>query len=191
MTKTNSKIFQFKIKLCDIKPIIWRRVQVLSTDTFNDLHNIIQNSMGWYDCHLHEFILVNPKTGDKNRLGNDYEDDEFDETQDEEKKTLNQYFSMDNKKARYVYDFGDDWKHDIVLEKILEKDQNKKYPQCVAGERACPPEDCGGVWGYENLLKIIADPTHKDYEEMKEWCGAFTPEAFDLSSIDLPLKQYG
>jgi hypothetical protein len=183
MTKNQTKVFQFKIKLCGIKPMIWRRVQVLSDDTFEDFHHTLQNAMGWYNSHLHEFTVFNPSTGEKERLGHYFDDEEGPEVEDESTKTLDQYFSMGNKKAHYLYDFGDDWEHEIVLEKILEEDKNQEYPHCLAGERACPPEDCGGIWGYEHLLEVIANPMHKEHVSMKEWCGDFNPEKFDALKV--------
>lgn len=174
MTKIQPKVFQFKIKLCGIKPMIWRRVLVLSTDTFRDFHHTIQAAMGWEDYHLHQFTIFNPQTASEYCL-EDNEDNNW---------KLGQFFSMDNKKASYVYDFGDDWEHEIVLEKILEKSQGQKYPQCIAGERACPPEDCGGIWGYEHLLKVIKDPNHSDYDDIQNLCDEdFNPEEFNCSQI--------
>ncbi len=94
------------------------------------------------------------------------------------------YFSMENRVAYYEYDFGDGWGHTIKLEKILPRDKNIDYPICTAGKRACPPEDVGGVWGYEDFLEIISNPDHGEYDRMIEWVGgAFDPEYFDKEEI--------
>jgi hypothetical protein len=170
-----SNIYQFKITLEDIKPKIWRRIQVPENYNFYDLHIAIQNAMGWEDCHLHQFEMKNPKTGFKVVIGTE----ECDVL--EEKAKIAQYFSLENKTVAYEYDFGDSWHHEIILEKILPAETDVKYPTCLAGQRACPPEDCGGFSGYEYLLEIINDPAHEEYEERMEWLGGgeFDPEDFD------------
>ena len=181
-------IYQFKITLKDITPKIWRRVQVPENYSFYKLHTVIQEAMGWYDCHLHQFEIKDPLTGLKLRIDTPYEDDfggVFDiESTDENKAKISQYFSLTNKKAIYEYDFGDSWEHEITLEKILPAEENVKYPKCIAGERACPPEDCGGVWGYEELLEVMQDKTHERYEELSEWLeDDFDPEKFDPALV--------
>ena len=91
---------------------------------------------------------------------------------------------MENRIANYTYDFGDNWEHKIPLEKILPRDKNIEYPACIAGKRACPPEDCGGIWGYEEFLEAINNPDHEEHEEMLEWVGGeFDPEHFDVSEV--------
>jgi len=93
-------------------------------------------------------------------------------------------------KFHYIYDFGDNWEHEIIVEKITPLDAGRHYPCCLAGERACPPEDCGGVWGYKDLLDITSTPDHPDYEELREWLGEhFDPEAFDLEAVNRSLKR--
>ena len=172
-TKT-SNIYQFKITLKYITPKIWRRIQVPSNYSFWDLHVAIQNAMGWYDCHLHQFDMKNPRTGFPTIIGTT----ECDES--EEKAKIARYFLPTNKKAIYEYDFGDLWQHEIVLEKILPAVTGSKYPQCIGGKRACPPEDCGGPYGYGRLLAIIKNRKHAEYKETKEWLSdRFDPEDFD------------
>ncbi|MBE0428108.1 MAG: plasmid pRiA4b ORF-3 family protein [Nitrospirae bacterium] len=183
MKKKFNQVYQFKITLQGIKPPIWRRIQVPETCTFHDLHVAIQDVMGWSDYHLHEFEIMNTSTGFKVNIG--LPEDEFG------KKVLvgwNQkiadYFSMENPRADYVYDFGDNWEHRIQLEKILPREKNVDYPVCIKGERACPPEDVGGIWGYEEFLEIIKNPGHEEYEEMLEWAGGeFDPEHFDCEEV--------
>ena len=183
MKKKYNQVFQFKITLKGIKPPIWRRIQVSETYTFWDLHVAIQDAMGWDDYHLHEFELVNPLTGLKQSIGSP--DKEFDrEVFSELKQKLVDFFSMENRSAVYTYDFGDNWEHKIQLEKILPREEGVTYPICIKGKRACPPEDCGGIWGYAELLEILGNPNHEEYEEMLEWLGGeFDPEHFDVEEI--------
>lgn len=183
MTTKNLQIYQFKITLKEIKPKIWRRIQVPENYSFWDLHVAIQDSMGWEDYHLHEFEIVNPKTLDKEIIG--IPDDEgFHKVISGNKAKIAKYFLTAKDKASYMYDFGDGWEHEIILEKILPADIGSKYPQCIDGKRACPPEDCGGIWGYENLLEVISDPKHEEYKERIEWLGGeFNSEDFDPESI--------
>ncbi len=184
MTAKTTNIYQFKIALKEIKPKIWRRIQVPEKYSFWDLHVAIQNAMGWENYHLHRFEIIDPKTGFKVEIG--MADEEFDDIQivPEEKAKIAKYFLSAKDKAIYEYDFGDGWEHEIVLEKILPA-VDDQYPKCIAGERACPPEDCGGVGGYEGLLEIMANQEHEEYEERMEWLGGeFDPEAFDPGSVE-------
>lgn len=184
MTKKFNNIYQFKITLKGIKPLIWRRIQVPETYSFWDLHMAVQDSMGWTDSHLHNFEIKNPKTRRKEEIG--IPDDDFMDViilPGWEKKIAD-YFSLQNHKAKYVYDYGDDWEHDMNMERILPRDPKVRYPVCIAGERACPPEDCGGSSGYEDFLEAIMDPSHDNYERMLEWIGGdFDPEEFSIADI--------
>lgn len=187
------QIYQFKITLKDIEPPIWRRIHVPETYTFWDLHVAIQDVMGWLDYHLHEFEMIHPATGMTVNIGIPDEDFDLDtEILPGWKQKIADYFSIENSKAEYIYDFGDNWIHEIKLEKILPQERGIKYPLCIDGKRACPPEDCGGTWGYENFLKIIMDPRHERYEELLEWVGGeFDPEHFDVREVhfDNPKKR--
>ena len=185
MKNKSDHIYQFKITLNGVSPPIWRRIQVPGTFTFLKLHNAIQKVMGWHDSHLHQFSIIDPSTGEQLEIGIPENDPEWQgEILHENKQKIANFITIENSKARYIYDFGDNWDHIIVLEKILPIDKNVKYPVCIAGKRACPPEDCGGVWGYEELLQIISDPDHEEYEEMKEWLGdEFDPEHFDVKEV--------
>lgn len=159
-----TKIFQFKITLKDAPLPIWRRIEVADNEDFEAFHEYIQSFMGWYNCHLHHFykgrnLFIVPQKTDF-QMG----------TELLSKKTLlSDMFKAEKDKLNYEYDFGDSWNHEIVLEKILEVDATKDYPLCVAGKGKCPPEDCGGVWGYADLLEILKDPKHEEYEDMCEW----------------------
>jgi hypothetical protein len=183
MVTKNIQIYQFKITLREIKPKIWRSIQVPSNYSFWDFHVAIQDAMGWQDYHLHQFTIINPKTGESEVIGI-ADDESFQEIIAGKKAKISKYFLSPKDKANYEYDFGDGWEHEITLEKILPVNANDKYPQCIAGARACPPEDCGGVYGYENLLKIIKDPNHEEYKEQIKWLGGeFNPEDFDHKSV--------
>ncbi|MFQ5770684.1 MAG: plasmid pRiA4b ORF-3 family protein [bacterium] len=178
-----NQVYQFKISLKGVRPPIWREIQVPETYTFWDFHVAIQDAMGWQDYHLHEFELLKPSTDSKVNIG--IPDEDFGRkvfpgwTQ-----KIADYFSSENRAASYLYDFGDDWGHQIELQKIIPKKRGVSYPVCSNGKRACPPEDCGGIWGYEDLLEIIKDPTHEEYEEMMEWLGGeFDPEHFEAKKV--------
>ncbi len=183
MRSKYNQVYQFKISLKGIKPTIWRRIQVPETYTFWDLHVAIQDAMGWEDYHLHEFCMMNPSIGKKVNIG--YPDEEYGrEVLEGWNQKIKYYFFTDNRIAEYVYDFGDGWKHTVRLEKILPRDKKVNYPICLTGERACPPEDCGSYWGYENFLKAISDPNHKQHEELLTWIGGeFDPEHFDIEEV--------
>ncbi len=146
MKKKFNQVYQFKIALWGIKPPIWRRIQVPETYTFWDLHVAIQDVMGWADYHLHLFEVVDPSTGIKIEIGiPEKEFGEYGETRPGWKEKIADWFTMENRKADYTYDFGDNWEHKIELEKVLLREEGIKYPICIKGRRACPPEDCGGL----------------------------------------------
>ena len=195
MKKKFDQVYQFKITLKDIKPLIWRRIQVPKTYTFWDFHVAIQDVMSWFDSHLHKFEIVNPLSRTKTIIGIPNEDEDFAnyKTLPGWKQKIADYFSKENKSANYIYDFGDNWEHEIILEKILPKKNNVTYPICIKGERACPPEDCGGSYGYEDFLKIIGDPDDEQHERMLEWIGGeFDSEHFDPREVtfDDPAKRF-
>ena len=182
--KNANVVYQFKITLKGIKPPIWRRIQVPATYSFWDLHVAIQDSMGWTDTHLHNFEIMNPVKHRREEIG--IPDTEFFENDIKPgwKKKIAKYFSMNNAKAVYVYDYGDNWEHNVVLEKIVPEKAGVQYPVCIKGVRACPPEDCGGPDGYQRFLEIIMDPAHEEYQEMLEWAGGdFNPDDFDPDDL--------
>jgi hypothetical protein len=183
MKKKFTNVYQFKITLKEIQPPIWRIIEVPETYTFWDLHVAIQDAMGWEDYHLHDFKMVNPSTGMKAEIGTP--DEEFErEILPDTKQKIADWFTLENRLAEYTYDYGDNWHHTVKLEKILPKGENVAYPRCVDGKRACPPEDCGGTYGYEELLEIIKDKNHEEYEEKIEWLGdEFDPEHFDVKEV--------
>lgn len=181
--KSKTSVYQLKVTLRNSKPPIWRRLLVLDSSTLYDLHIIIQIVMGWTDYHLHQFIIEGQYYGVP-------DPDDWEPMIDERRYRLNQIVSSENYKFVYEYDFGDSWEHEIVLEKILPPDPNVKYPICIKGKRACPPEDIGGVWGYEEFLEIMKDPAHEEYDSYVEWLGdEFDPEEFDLEEINQVLQK--
>ena len=183
MKKKFDQVYQFKITLAGAKPPIWRRIQVPETYTFWDLHVAIQDAMGWEDCHLHEFKIVDPSTGSVVSIG--IPDEDFGEKiLPEHRRKMAKYFSMKSRSAEYVYDFGDDWEHEIQLEKILPREKGTLYPVCIEGKIACPPEDCGGLWGYADILEALKDPDNEEAEELLDWVGEdFDPEHFDAAEV--------
>ena len=182
---TNSKnIYQLKISLRDIRPPIWRRVQVQSSTTLSDLHLIIQAAMGWYNCHLHSFSIQGIEYGKP-------EPDYGLDLRDENKAKLNQVIKQEKSKFSYTYDFGDSWEHSILVEKILPKEPKVSYPLCLKAKRACPPEDCGGAWGYMEFLEALQDPQHPEHENFQEWIeGNFDSEFYDLQEINQRLIDF-
>jgi len=187
MADTFKNIYQLKISMKGIVPQIWRRIQVPENYTFLDLHDAIQAAMNWEDYHLHEFEMQNPKTGMLDRIGtegDDYEAFSDESLVPENKAKISKYFTLENKVALYTYDFGDNWQVKIRLEKILPRKEGVKYPVCTAGKRAAVPEDIGGIGGYENMLEILEDPEHEEYEDTVEWLGEdFDPEYFDPKDV--------
>lgn len=175
------KAFQFKIVLQDIKPLIWRRIQIADSCTFWKLHEAIQCAFGWTNSHLHVFEVMNPASDKIEYMG--FEDEELEHKDGAIIKVKN-YISLENNKMIYEYDFGDSWRHSLTLEKIVDTEKEQKYPICLDGARACPPEDVGSTPGYENFLEVIADPTHPDHEHFIRWSGGkFKPEYFDLKKV--------
>lgn len=178
-------VYQFKISLRDIEPEIWRRIQVPSNYTFWDLHVAIQDAFGWQDCHLHEFEMPNPKTEKIARIGLPFEVIEPDtEPAICWERWLSDFFTPENPVAIYEYDFGDSWIHMVVLECEEQRKKGSGYPICLDGERAAPPEDCGGASGYEDLVEAVKKPKSRDAKEFRNWLGYdFDPEEFQKTEI--------
>lgn len=176
------------ISLEGIEPSIWRRIQVPSSYSFWDLHVAIQDSMGWLDCHLHEFQIKTPASGKKAFIGIPDEDSDF----ATDRKTLagwnepiTEWFNLENNTAKYTYDFGDNWEHIVKLEKIEPVENGAKYPRCIDGERACPPEDVGSTSGYYEFVKIMKNQRHPEHKEMADWIGSdnFDPDHFNCREV--------
>jgi len=185
-SEQSSSVYQLKVTLTGAKPPIWRRILVPAVMDLGSLHKVLQIVMGWYNCHLHQFIAVGMTFGvPDDEFGNEFKDE------DETDFTVSQVLRKAKDSLTYEYDFGDSWKHKIVLEKILPFDSSVSVPRCIKGKRACPPEDCGGVWGYEQLIETIQDPSHPEHKDMLEWVGGeFDPEHFDMEEINAILLEY-
>lgn len=176
------RIYQIKVSLRGSQPPIWRRIQVPGNATLADLHQIIQAVMGWYDCHLHQFIIKDKYYGLPDP------DIDFVDLLDESTVQLQQVVKRVKTKFIYEYDFGDGWEHVLEVEKLLPAEQDAKYPTCLTGKRACPPEDCGGIWGYYNLLDALGNPDHPEHETYREWTdGPIDPAQFDLAEANATL----
>jgi len=179
MARNLREIYQLKITLKDIRPPIWRRFLVEANIKLDAFHDILQIVMGWRNCHMHAFVSgtiiysdIDPEFG-------------LDDAEDESKVKLSSLLKREGDKLRYEYDFGDGWEHTVVVEKILPFTLEQPLPFCLKGKRACPPEDCGGAWGYQNLLEIIKDTKHEEYDDWIEWLPPdFNAEAFSISAIN-------
>lgn len=213
-----SRVLQLRITLSDSKPPIWRKLAVPSDIVLGRLHEVLQIAMGWMNGHLHQFRLrdknLKPSPQEiARRFQQDEWDDEFlgrmrgeryfvtkvtswgeptdMDGEDEEAVTLGEVCPKVKSKLIYEYDFGDGWEHTIEVQKIFEPEPGVEYPICLGGKKACPPEDCGGTWGYYELLETIADPDADDHEEVVEWLGGgFDPDAFDLEEVNAILVEW-
>ncbi len=185
MTKKNKKsqsLYQIKVTLTESKPPIWRRLIVKDNIRLDQFHSVLQVAMGWFNCHLHQY-----------RIGNSYigmPDPDFDmDVTDERKVYLQDIISKPKDNFFYEYDFGDGWDHKIVLEEIHPLDFSESS-LVMKGKKACPPEDCGGIWGYTDMLDAIQDPKHGEHESMLEWVGGeFDPDEFDMNFINKKLNE--
>jgi len=187
MGKKPASIHQIKVTLDGIRPPVWRRIQVRGSTTLLKLHAILQVVMGWQDYHLHEFTIADVTYGDP-------ENDEWDERgiEPEERYRLSQVVPAEGFRCKYDYDFGDGWRHTLLVEKVAPAEKGVRYPICLKGKRACPPEDVGGVGGYHNFLQAIGDPDHREHDQYLTWVGgSFCPEAFDLEEINSGLRRIG
>ncbi len=187
----SATVYQLKITLKGLSPPIWRRVQVRGDTSLAELHDVVQAAMGWHHAHLHEFTVAGTAYGPANPYGAGPDPFGMAEVHDEGV-PLDRLDLQPRSTFRYQYDFGDDWQHAILVEKVLPPEEGVRYPRCLTGRRACPPEDCGGVWGYADLIEIMADPEHPEYAEMLEWLGApLDPAAFDLDAVNRRLGGLG
>jgi len=156
-------------------------VLVPSDFTLYELHKVIQAVMPWAGYHLYQFTIASVDYGDPSP-------EDMYPMKAARRYRLNQLVPRELAKFLYTYDFGDNWEHEILVEKVLPPEPGARYPLCIAGKRACPPDDCGGPWGYAELLEALADPEHEEHEEMLEWVGGeLDPEAFDLEEANAVL----
>jgi hypothetical protein len=177
-----TSIYQLKVTLRDSHPAIWRRVEVADTILLPHLHGVLQLAMGWTNSHLHSFRVGK-------RIFAEPSADDYIPVTDYRSVRLNQVAPKVKDRLVYLYDFGDSWEHDIVVEEILPVGKGTRYPRCSGGQRACPPEDVGGVWGYADFVKAVRNPRHPEHAEMLEWAGgAFDPDKFDLPGVNGTLQ---
>lgn len=179
-------IIQLKITLQETEPPIWRRILVDKSTAFSKFHYIILTTMGWGGGHLYEFKINGCRVGVPQKDDEDWGG----KLVDASKISLDSLISDKKVKFMYTYDFGDSWEHLIKVEKFLEKEENIKYPICIDGELNCPPEDCGGIPGFYNLLDIIGDKQHPEHKEMLEWLGGqYDSEHFDKKGINIMIEK--
>ena len=173
-------VYQLKVTLLGTQPPVWRRFRVYSDITFRDLHNILQIVMGWENYHLYQFSLgshqfIEPQMGAGGKPVTH---------------RLDEFVQHEGAVLGYEYDFGDSWHHEIILEKILTYTR-KPCPICTHGSRACPPEDSGGVWGYQELVAAMKRRKGHQYREYVEWLGGpFDPKAFDIDDVNGMLADF-
>ena len=214
-----AKVYQLKISIVDARPPLWRRVQVPGSSTLADLHRVIQALMGWRDNHLHEFEV--PATGENGLLnrrawqdirrfgptadpsGQPFHSPEYvldwlseeELTEDEAHAVLQEVAPCEKARFLYIYDMGDSWEHDILVEKILPADPRVRYSVCLTGKRNGPVEDCGGIAGYEELLEVLADPKHAEHRRTTAWLkqtygvSTWDDTLFDEKAVNQRLKQ--
>jgi hypothetical protein len=173
------QMLQLRIALLNVKPPVWRRVVVSDNLTFLQLHDVIQVAMGWEDCHMHEFEVGKQNIGTASQEESFFSDKAV---LPESKHRLGELL-VGHKKFRYWYDFGDDWWHEITIEKLSPASENDPPVRLLEGENACPPEDCGGPCGYSTLCAALTDTSHPEHEEFLEWLGDdFDPKYFDIEN---------
>jgi hypothetical protein len=187
--KIPTAVYQLKISLKHTSPKVWRRLLVPDC-TLDDLHEIIQVAMGWENYHMYAFQI-----GGREFTRSDMNDGMLD-MENSSAVRLGQLITAAKQRFGYTYDFGDDWHHDILVEKIIAPAEGdaaeipgRKFPVCVKGSRACPPEDVGGPWGFAEYLEAMANPKHERHEEFMEWSGEFDAEAFDMEGVNKRLRK--
>ena len=175
------KAIQFKVSLQYIRPPIWRRVVLPDNFTLGQLHGVIQVTMGWYNCHMHAF-----RCGDVHYTSQHASEMGEMDMENEETVFLGQVVTRAKQKFIYEYDFGDSWEHEVTVEKFLPIDPQAKYPVCLAGAPACPPEDCGSFPGYFDILEALKAPKKtEEQKELLEWLeDGYDPERFDLDAAN-------
>jgi len=179
-----------RVELAGTDPAIWRRIELASNRTLDDVHDILQLVMGWSDDHLHHFGSGDDLYGaDSERYLMPYSIDQGSVGVDERTVRLDEVLVEPGDRLWYEYDFGDSWAHILELEDVLERDPDAPSARCLAGDRACPPEDCGGIYGYANMLEVLAGPPGPELDELHEsWLGPdFDPAAFDADRINAAL----
>ncbi|MHB0960550.1 MAG: plasmid pRiA4b ORF-3 family protein [Pirellulaceae bacterium] len=182
------RLYQFKITLKGIEPPIWRRIQVKDC-TLDRLHEHIQTAMGWTNSHLHQFKIGGVCYGDPDLIYEGWEEEDLPVNSLCTK--VSKIVPQDGKRFRfdYEYDFGDGWEHEVLFEGCLRAEKGTRYPLCVEGQRACPPEDVGGVDGYQQYLETLSDPENEEWDEMSNWRGPYCPEHFDAEAATKTMRR--
>lgn len=173
-------MLQFKIKLLEVQdPEVWRQILVPSQFTFHQFHHIIQEAFGWEDCHLYEF---RPKGRGVSPIIGLTGFDEYEVIIESREVLLSEVFINPRQKYIYNYDFGDGWSHEITLEKMT--DNKSLLADCIGGKGICPPEDCGGPYGFKDMKDILNNPKHPEYKEMRTWLGLIKKETWETDNFD-------
>ncbi len=181
-TPPGESVFWLRIALDDVVPTVWRRLLVPGSVRLAKLHDMFQAAMGWTNSHLHSFAIGNQLYG---MHFDDYPEEEL----DEKEVTVLQAIG-EHRRFSYEYDFGDSWGHEVVVEQATRIPGGLKFAVCIDGQNACPPEDCGGVQGYAELLEVLADPDHEDHDHFLQWVGgSFDASEFDLAAANAALQQ--
>ena len=170
-----------RVSLRDVEPEVWRRIAVVSDMALPKLAKALEQAMGWEGHHLHVFDVGGVQFGQP--------DEDTDYVINEKAAKVSHLLPREGTSLRWDYDFGDGWEHDVVVEAVEPLNPKTKYPVVLDGERACPPEDVGGPPGYEELLRVLSNPKHKEYKHMREWAPeGFDPAAFDLVAANRRLR---
>ncbi len=185
---SSTTLYQFKITLEEIQPPIWRRIQVKNC-TLDKLHEHIQTAMGWTNSHLHQFMIDGILHGDPALILEGFLDDP--EVVNSLDTRISEILPEDGNRFRfkYEYDFGDDWEHEILFEGCLKAEKGKRYPLCLEGERACPPEDVGGPDSYQEYLETLSHTDHEQWEEFSKWRGPWRPEHFEAETATKRMRR--
>ena len=173
-----SNTYRLKITLAGTKPPVWRRILIDGAATLDQLHEVIQAAFGWWNYHLYDFEFG------RTRYGIPDPDWDFGPPMHDARRTRLDEVAKPGSTFTYTYDFGDDWMHKVVVEQVTPQNPDIELPACTGGRRAGPPEDCGGPWGYAELLEILADPTHPEHRERREWAEGASPDGFDPDRFD-------
>ena len=185
--RTAKKVYQLRIELADVQPTVRRTLWVPDTIKVSRLDKVMQAAFGWANKHLHEFRIAGRRYGQT-----DFADRDDRELLDERLFTLEGVVGTSVREFIHDYDFGDGWRHRILVEHIIDANEYNNWPLCVDGENACPPEDVGGPHGYAAFVALMADPTREDYLEMWRWHGGpFNPEAFEISAANMRIRKIG
>lgn len=184
-SRASPPVYQLRVELAEIQPVIWRTLWVPGTIKLSRLDRVIQSAIGWTNSHLHEFMI------DGRRYGV-VDVDGFDEGEllDDRKFTLGKVLGSLMHEFMYEYDFGDGWRHHITVQHRLAANEYNNWPVCIAGENAGPPEDVGGSYGFAGFVRIMSDPTHEEHLDMWRWHGGpFDPRGFDISAVNNRIRR--